>query len=100
MEENKKDTLGADMIPEAPDPVKHEDAEKVRVLVKLDIAKFEQQRTQALRMVADCDFAIAQQKLLLADLDRREANVGIPEMKKPEEEKKPAMGAPVGGAEK
>jgi hypothetical protein len=87
-EEKKEDTLGASMIPEAPDPVAKADADKVRVLVKLDIAKFEMQRIRAMQMVSDCDLAIAQQKLLLADLDRREANVGLPENAKPEEEPK------------
>jgi len=94
----QKNTLGAEIIPVAPDPVTKEDADKVRVLVKLDIAKFKQQRAQAMQMVTDCDLAIAQQEVVLADLDRREANVGYPEAKK-EETKKPAMGAPVGGQE-
>jgi len=97
MEAEKKDTLGANIIPEASDPVTKQDADKVRVLVKLDIAKFRQQRAQAMQMVTDCDLAIAQQEVVLADLDRREANVGIPEIQKP---KKPAMGEPVGGEEK
>jgi hypothetical protein len=84
MEANKK-PFGAEIIPVAPDPVSKEDADKVRVLVKLDIAKFEQQRAQAMQMVTDCDLAIAQQKVVLADLDRREANVGYPA---PAEDKK------------
>ena len=85
--EEKKDTLDTGIIPEASDPVTKENADKVRVLLKLDIAKFRQQRAQAMQMIADCDFAIAQQEVLLADLDRREANVGIPETNKAEETK-------------
>ena len=97
-----KDTLGADIIPAADDPIMKSDANKVRVLVKLDIAKFKQQRAQAMQMVTDCDLAIAQQEVVLADLDRREANVGFPKVAHPAPENptsvRPAvMGEPVGG---
>ena len=98
----EKDTLGAAIIPEAKDRIRKEDADKVRALVKVDIAKFKVQRAQAMQMVTDCDFAIAQQEHVLADLDRREANVGFPpapEAEAPNKGGRPKMGKPVGGKE-
>jgi hypothetical protein len=101
MEEKKTDTLGAELIPEAKDKVSHEDAEKVRALVRLDIAKFRQQKEQFLRAAADCDLAIAQQEVALADLDRREVGVAYPEPPEaPKEPPKADLGQPRGpGAE-
>lgn len=98
MSEEKKG-LGVEIIPEAKDKITAEDANKVRVLVQLDLVKFEQQKAQLLRTVADCDLAIAQQKVILADLDRRVEGVDYPVPEKPAEAeapKAPAMGEPVG----
>lgn len=99
--EKKEDTLGIELIPEAKDRITREDADKVIALVRLDIAKFRQQKEQFLRSAADCDLAIAQQEVVLADLERRVVGVAYPEPPAPENDKptgkKPVMGAPVGG---
>ena len=100
MPEKKEDTLGIELIPEAKDRITREDADKVIALVRLDIAKFRQQKEQFLRSAADCDVAIAQQEVVLADLERRVVGVAYPEPPAPPERTKkdtPPMGEPVGG---
>ena len=100
MEEKNEARAGVNVIPEAKDKMTQADADKVRALVKLDIAKFRVQRERFLASVAQCDLAIAQQEEVLADLERRVVGVDYPEP--PEKSDKPAgetpvMGEPVGG---
>lgn len=118
MNEKQEDTLGIALIPEAKDKITQADADKVRALVELDVAKFRRQKAQFLMSVAQCDVAIAEQEQVLADLNRRVAGVdyppppaakepvpAAPAAKEPvpsvvEGAPTPAMGAPVGGAGK
>lgn len=85
MEENKE---------QKSDKITSEEANKTRLLIKEDMAKLRLAREQALGQVQMLNARIAECELGLADLDRREAGVMYPEVKKPEP--KPAMKEPVG----
>jgi len=80
------------------DAITADEAKKTRLLINEDIAKLRLAREQALGQVQMLNARIAECELGLADIDRREAGVMYPEPPaKPEEPKKPAMQAPVGG---
>lgn len=73
-----------------------EEANKTKVLLLEDRAKYAFEIAQHKMAIAGLEAAIAKTDVVLADLDRRVAGVDYPAEP---EEPKPQMGAPVGGAE-
>lgn len=61
------------------DKITTEEATASRLLIREDIAKYELAKANALGQAARCDALIAECKLALADVDRREAGVVYPE---------------------
>lgn len=79
MEENKKE--------EAPksDAMSTKEANEKRLLINEDIRKFEQNIASLRGQISTFEYYIAECRLALADIDRREAGVAYPEPpKKPE----------------
>lgn len=72
-------------LPDAKNPISREEADRMAALIKLDIAKFENEKAQALAIVANADVMVARSRLALADLDRRVVNVDYPDEPKNEE---------------
>lgn len=83
------------------DAITPEEAAKNRILIKEDIAKYEQMQARFRAQIAEFDVYIAECRTALADIDRREAGVSYPPPKKPEQapdgKGAPAMGKIVGG---
>lgn len=84
------------------DAITSEEAAKNRILIKEDIAKYEQMQARFRAQIAELDVYIAECRTALADIDRREAGVSYPPPnKKPEQapggKGAPAMGKIVGG---
>lgn len=66
-------------LPEAKNPIARDEADRMVALIKLDIAKFENEKAQSLAIAANADMMIARSRLAIADLERRVANVDYPE---------------------
>lgn len=99
-EEQKAEAL---QLPEAKDKITREDGDKLVALVKLDMEQLALERAKACLTVAKYDYAIAERKRTLADIERRVVGVDFPEEpKKPEAPAAgtPQMGEPTGGTAK
>lgn len=82
-----------EIIPVDVEPMDARQAEKTRVLVKEDIAKYEFEISQHRAAIYQLEAAVCKARLILADIDRRVVGADYPAP--PEHE--PQMGAPVGG---
>lgn len=88
--EEKKDQ---EIVPVDIEPMDAKKADKVRVLVKEDVAKYEFEISQHRAAIAQLEMAVSKSGLILADVDRRVAGADYPAPP----EQKPQMGQPVGG---
>lgn len=84
------------------DAITSEEAAKNRLLIKEDIAKYEQMQARLRAQIAEFDVYIAECRTALADIDRREAGISYPPPSKkpeptPDGKGAPAMGGIVGG---
>ena len=73
MEENKGVSL-----PEAKNPLTRDEADKMIALIRLDIARFSNEKANSLAIAANADCMIAQSEVAIADIERRVANVDYP----------------------
>lgn len=65
------------------DKITSEEANATRLLIKEDIKKLQLAKQQGYAQIAILDMRIAEAELSLADIDRREAGVALPEPPKP-----------------
>ena len=84
---------------EAPktDAMTKEEADRIRVLVREDVRKYELEIARHEAAVGQLRMYVAECYATLADIDRREAGVEYP--KPPAKPAEAQMGEPVGGAE-
>lgn len=80
MEENKENAANKE---KQSDAMTKEEADRVRVLIKEDIAKYELEIARHEAAVGQFRTYIAECRAALADVDRREAGVAYPEPPKP-----------------
>lgn len=71
-EENKTE------FPEAKNPLTREEADRMSVLIRLDIARYEMEAARAQMTLDQARYYVAQSEVALADIERRVANVDYP----------------------
>lgn len=82
-----------EFVPVDIEPMDAKKAEKMKVLINEDIAKYRFEANQHYAAIAQLEAAISKSKLIIADIDRRVAGADYPASP----EQKPQMGQPVGG---